>query len=171
MAPTSELKVAAAGVAQSVRPVASAPQARLPVGAAAVASGAKVQPPGVAEAERAASARQPGAAEVASDAEEAQPPEAALDAVAEPQQAVAAAEPDAAAAQLPGVAAEELPDEQVQQPEAGHPSATPSWRRGRRYLPWLAPRRAARSAHAMQRSRAESPSRRSWRAAGCEGLS
>ena len=77
----------------------------------------------MAEAERAASARQPGAAEVASDAEEAQPPEAALDAVAEPQQAVAAAEPDAAAAQLPGVAAEELPDEQVQQPEAGHPSA------------------------------------------------
>lgn len=157
-----------------MRPVASAPQARLPVEEAAAASGAKVQPPGVAEAERAASARQPGAAAVVSDAEEAQPPEAAgvaLDAVGEPQQAVAAAEPDAVAAQLPGVAAEELPDEEVQQPEAGHPSALPSWRPEDHPHPWLAPRRAARSAHAMRRSRAGSPSRRSWRAAGCEGLS
>ena len=97
---------AAAGVASSVRPVASAPQARLPVEEAAAASDAKVQPPGVAEAESAPSARQPGAAEVASDAEEAQPPEAAgvaLDAAAEPQQAVAA---------------EGLPDAEVPRPGA-----------------------------------------------------
>jgi len=157
-----------------VRPVASAPQARLPVEEAAAASGVKVQPPGAAEEESAASARQPGAAEVASDAEEAQPPEAAgvaRDAVVEPQQAVAAAEPDAVAAQLPGVAAEGLRDGWGQQPEAGHPSAPPSWRPEDHPHPWLAPRRAARSAHAMQRSRAASPSKRSWRAAGCEALS
>ena len=155
-----------------MRPVASAPQARLLVEEAA--AGAKVQPPGEAAAESAASARQPGAAEVASDAEEAPPPEAAgvaWDAEAEPQQAVAAAEPDAVAAQLPGVAAEGLPDGLAQQPEAGHPSVPPSWRLEDHPRPWLAPRRAARSAHAMQRSRAASPSKRSWRAAGCEALS
>ena len=104
------MKAAAAGVASSVRPVASAPQARLPVEEAAAASDAKVQPPGAAEAESAPSARQPGAAEVASDAEEAQPPEAAgvaLDAVAEPQQAVAAEGLPDAEVQRPGVAAEE----------------------------------------------------------------
>jgi hypothetical protein len=180
MASPSEMK-AAVGVVSSVRPVASAPQARLPVEEAAGASGAKVQPPGVAGAESAPSARQPGAAEVASDAEEAQPPEAAgvaWDAEAEPQQAVAAAEPDAVAAQLPGVAAEGLPDAEAQQPVARpdpsvrRPVAVPpSWRPEGHPRPWLAPRRAARSAHAMQRSRAASPSKRSWRAAGCEALS
>jgi hypothetical protein len=153
-----------------VRPVASA---RLPAEEEAVVSGAKVQPPGVAGAESAPSARQPGAAEVASAAEEAQPPEAAgvaLDAVAEPQQAVVAAEPDAVAAQLPGVAAEGLPDGEVPQQEAGHPSAPPSWRPGGPRL-WLARRQVERSAHAMRRSRVASPSGQSWRAAGCEGLS
>ena len=123
---------AAAGVASSVRPVASAPQARLPVEEAAAASGAKVQPPGAAEAESAPSARQPGAAEVASDAEEAQPPEAAgvaLDAVAEPQQAVAAEGLLDAEVQRPGVAEEPVPS--VRQPAAAHPSAAlPSWRPG-----------------------------------------
>ena len=49
----SEMKAAgaAAGVASSERPVASAPQARLPVEEAAAASDAKVQPPGAAEAD------------------------------------------------------------------------------------------------------------------------
>jgi hypothetical protein len=171
MASPSEMK-AAAGVVSSVRPVASAPQARLPVEEAAAASGAKVQPPGVAGAESAPSARQPGAAEVASDAEEAQPPEAAgvaLDAVAEPQQAVAAEGLLDVEVRRPGVAEELVPS--VRQPAAAHPSAAlPSWRPGR-LLPWLAPRRAVRSAHAMRRSRVASPSRQSWRAAGCEGLS
>ena len=98
---------AAAGVASSVRPVASVPQVRLPAEEAAAASGAKVQPPGAAGAESAPSARQPGAAEVASDAEVAQPPEAAgvaLDAVAEPQQAVAAEGLLDVEVQRPGVA-------------------------------------------------------------------
>jgi hypothetical protein len=94
-----------------------------------------------------------------------------LDAVAELQPAVAAAEPDAAAEQPPGVAAEALLDAEVRQPAAGPPSAPPSWRPEDHPLPWLAPRRAVRSAHAMRRSRAASPSRQSWRAAGCEGLS
>jgi hypothetical protein len=171
MASPSEMK-AAAGVVSSVRPVASAPQARLPVEAAAAASDAKEPPPGAAGAESALSARQPGAAEVASDAEEVQPPEAAgvaLDAVAEPQQAVVAEGLLDVEVQRRGVAEEPVPS--VRQPAAAHPSAArPSWRPGV-LLPWLAPRRAVRSAHAMRRSRVASPSRQSWRAAGCEGLS
>lgn len=66
MASSSEMK-AAVVVASSVRPVASAPQARLPEEEAVAASGAKVRPPGVAEVARAPSARQPGAAEEASE--------------------------------------------------------------------------------------------------------
>ena len=138
---------------------------------------AKVQPPGAAEVLPGPSARQPEAAEevgvlsaaeaqpreAASDAEEARQPEAAevaSDAAAEPRQAVAAAEPHAVAAQLPGAAAEELQDGQVQRQAAAHPSAPPSWRQEGQLHPWLAPRRAVRSAHAMRRSRAASPSRR-----------
>jgi hypothetical protein len=171
-----------------VRPVASVPQAQLPAEEAAAASDAKVQPPEAAEARLGPSAQQPGAAEVAEEvsapsgrppeAEEAasgaavQPPEAAgvaLDAEAEPRQAVAAAgRPDAEVPQ-PGVAGEPAPS--VRQPAEGHPSAAPWACRPGQPLPWLAPRRAVRSAHAMRRSRAASPSRRSWRAAGCEGLS
>jgi hypothetical protein len=135
-------------------------------------SGAKVQPPGVAEAESGPSARQPGEAEVVLAAE-AQPPEgageaasgagvqppeaagAALVVVAEPQRAAEAAVPDA-----------EVP----LQPAAARPSALPSWRPGGP-RPWFARRQVERSAHAMRRSRAASPSRQSWRAAGCEGLS
>jgi hypothetical protein len=133
------------------------------------------------------SARQPGAAEAAQggSAAEAQPPEGAeavsgagvqppeaageaLDAAAEPRQAGAAAALRDAEVLRPGVAAE--PGPSVRQP-AAHPSAAPpSWRPGG-LLPWLAPRRAVRSAHAMRRSRVASPSRQSWRAAGCEGLS
>jgi hypothetical protein len=179
---------AEAAVESSVRPAASAPQVRLPAEEAAVVWGAKAQPQEAAGVLPGPSARQPEAAEevgavsaaeaqpreAASDAEEVPPPEAAgvvSDAAAEPQQVAAAAEPDAVAAQLPGVAAGGLSDGQVQRPEAGHPSAPPSWRPEDHPRPGLAPRRAERSAHAMRRSRAASPSRRSWRAAGCEDLS
>jgi hypothetical protein len=181
---------AGAVVESSVRPAASVPQVRLPAEEAAVVWGAKVQPQEAAEVLPGPSAQQPvaaeearvvsaaeaqprEAAEAASDAEEARQPVAAagaLDAVAEPQQAVVAAEPDAVAAQLPGVAAEGLPDGEVPQQEAGHPSAPLSWRPGGP-RPWLARRQVERSAHAMRSSRVVSPSRQSWRAAGCEGLS
>jgi hypothetical protein len=168
---------AAAVVVEAVRPVASAPQARRPAEWVAAASGAKVQPQ---EAASAASAQQPGEAAAASGAgvvlqpgEAAVsgaavelPPEVALDVVAEPQQAVA--EQDAVAARRPGV---EQPAPSARQRAAEHPSAArPSWRPGG-LLPCLVPRRAVRSAHAMRRSRAASPSRQSWRAAGCEDLS
>jgi hypothetical protein len=178
---------AGAVVESSVRPAASVPQVRLPAEEAAVVWGAKVQPQEAAEVLPGPSAQQPvaaeearvvsaaeaqprEAAEAASDAEEARQPVAAagaLDAVAEPQQAaVAAAVPDAEVPQ-PGVA--EVPAPSVRQP-AARPSAPPSWRPGGP-RPWLARRRLERSAQAMRRSRVASPSRQSWRAAGCEGLS
>jgi hypothetical protein len=166
----------------SERPVASAPQARLP---AEEASDAKVQPQEAAEvlpgplaqqrgeAEAVPSARQPVAAEVALD-ERVQPPEApgvALVAVTEPQQAVAAEGLPDVQVQPPGVAEEPAPS--ARQPVAERPSAAPpsSWRQEGHPLPWLAPRQSVRSAHAMRRSRTASPSKQSWRAAGCEGLS
>jgi hypothetical protein len=167
-----------------VRPVASARRARLPAEEVAAGLGAKVQPPGVAEAESGPLARQPEEAEVVSAAEAqppegaaeaasgagVQPPEAAgvaLDVVAEPQRAgVAAAVPDAEVPQ-PGEA--EVPAPSVRQ-RAERPSVLPSWRPGDP-RPWLARRQVERSAHAMRRSRVASPSRQSWRAAGCEGLS
>jgi hypothetical protein len=176
-------------VESSVRPAASVPQVRLPAEEAAVVWGAKVQPQEAAEVLPVPSAQQPvaaeearvvsaaeaqprEAAEAASDAEEARQPVAAagaLDAVAEPQQAVAAEGVLDVEVQRRGVAEEPVPS--VRQPAAAHPSAAPpSWRPGV-LLPWLAPRRAVRSAHAMRRSRVASPSRQLWRAAGCEGLS
>jgi hypothetical protein len=177
---------AGAVVESSVRPAASVPQVRLPAEEAAVVWGAKVQPQEAAEVLPGPSAQQPVAAEEARvvSAAEAQPREAAeaasgagvrppeaagvaLDVVAEPQRAgVAAAVPDAEAPQL---AVAEVPAPSVRQP-AERPSVLPSWRPGGP-RPWLAPRRAVRSAHAMRRSRVASPSRQSWRAAGCEGLS
>jgi hypothetical protein len=89
MASPSEMK-AAAEVAASVRPAASAPQARLPAEEAAVASGAKVQPRGAAEAELAPSVQQPEEAAVVSGVGVVLLPEVvaeALAAAAEPQQA------------------------------------------------------------------------------------
>jgi hypothetical protein len=184
MVSPSEMK-AAVVAESSVRPVASAPRARLPAEEAAVASGAKVQPPGAAEVLPEPSARQPAVAEEVSapsgqpPAEEAavsgaevQPPEAAgaaLDAVAEPQQAVAAVALLDAEVPRPGVAEEQAPS--ARQPAAERPSAAPWVCRRGQPLPWLAPRRAVRSAHAMRRSRAVSPSRQSWQAAECVGLS
>ena len=163
MVSPSEMR-AAAVAEQSVRQVASAPQARLPAEEAAAASGAKVQPQGAAEAESAPSVQQPGEAAAVSGVGVVLPPEAvgaALDAVAEPQQAVAAEVPLDAEVLRPGVVEVEQPAPSVRQPAAGHPSAPPSWRLGGHPLPWLAPRRAVRSAHAMRRSRAASPSRQS----------
>jgi len=173
-------------VESSVRPAASVPQVRLPAEEAAV-WGAKVQPQEAAEVLPGPSAQQPvaaeearavsaaeaqprEAAEAASDAEEARQPVAAagaLDVVAEPQRAgVAAAVPDA---EVPQPAVAEVPAPSVRQP-AERPSVLPSWRPGGP-RPWLARRQVERSAHAMRRSRVVSPSRQSWRAAGCEGLS
>jgi hypothetical protein len=185
MASPSEMKAAAVVGELLVWPVASARRALRPVEGAASALGAKVQPPGAAEVLPEPSARQPGVAAVAEQvsAAEAQPPEAAgasgagavlppeaagvaLDAVAEPQQAVAV-RLDAEALR-PGAAAG--PGPSARQPAGAHPSVPPSWRPGV-LLPWLAPRRVVRFAHAMRRSRAVSPSRQSWRAAVCEGLS
>lgn len=177
-------------VESSVRPAASVPRARLPAEEAAVAWDAKVQPQEAVEVLPVPSAQQPVAAEEARgvSAAEAQPREAAeavlgagaqqpaavgvvLDAAAEPQQAEAAAELLDAEVLRPGAGVAEEPEASARRLAAEHPSGLPSWRRGGRYLPWLAPRRAARSAHEMQRSRAASPSKRSWRAARCEGLS
>jgi hypothetical protein len=156
-----------------VRQAASALQALLPAEVVAAASGAKVPPPG--EAEAALSVPQPGEAAAVSGAAVVLPPEAAgvaLDAVAEPQQAGAAAVRLDAEVLRPGVAAAaEQPVPSARRPAAEHPSAAPSWRLEGHPLPWLAPRRAVRSAHAMRRSRTASPSKRLWRAAGCEGLS
>ena len=163
----------------SVRLVASAPQARLP---AEEASDAKVQPQAAAEvlpgplaqqrgeAEAVPSARQPVAAEVAPD-ERVQPPEAsgvALVAVTEPQRAAAEGLLDVRV-QPPEVTEEPAPS--ARQPVAERPSAPPSSRLEGHPLPWLAPRQSVRSAHAMRRSRTASPSKQSWRAAGCEALS
>jgi hypothetical protein len=137
----------------------------------------------------AAAARQQ-AAEVASDAV-AVPQQVAevavLDAAAEPQQAAEVAVLDAAAgpqqvavAAVPGVAAEPRPeavlDAAVLLPAAQGVQAaatagvSSAFRRGR-HLPWPAPRRAGRFAHAMRRPQIASPSERSWQAARCEGLS
>jgi hypothetical protein len=180
--------VKAAAVAESVRQAASAQQALLPAAEVAAVSGAKVQPPGAAVAESALSVRQPGAAEVPSGAEVGLLPEAAAvvvsgaeagllpeaaavvpGAAAEPQQAVAAVVLLGAEVLRPGAAAEPAPS--ARRLAAGHPSGVPSWRLEGPPLPWLAPRQAVRSARGMRRSRTASPSRRSWRAARCEGLS
>jgi len=112
---------------------------------------------------------------------------AALVAAAEPQQAAEVAALDAAAgpqqvavAAVPGVAAEPRPeavlDAAVLLPAAQGVQAaatagvSSAFRRGR-HLPWPAPRRAGRFAHAMRRPQIASPSERSWQAARCEGLS
>jgi len=113
--------------------------------------------------------------------------EVASDAVAVPQQVAEVAVLDAAAgpqqvavAAVPGVAAEPRPeavlDAAVLLPAAQGVQAaatagvSSAFRRGR-HLPWPAPRRAGRFAHAMRRPQIASPSERSWQAARCEGLS
>jgi hypothetical protein len=173
----SGMKAAAVGVAQ---PVASAQWARPLAEVAEALSGAKVRPRAAAEALPVPWVRPLGVGE-AESAVPVQPREAAESAVAAQRLAVeAAAQP--AAVRLLGAevvarldAAEPQPAAEqrapsVRQRAAAHPFAAAGrpWP-GRR--PWLAPRQAERSAHAMRKSRAASPSRRLWQAAGCEDLS
>ena len=153
------------------------------------AAAARQQAAEVAASDAAVVPRQ--AAEVAVLVAAAGPQQAAeaavLDVAAEPQQAVEAAVLDAAAgpqqvavAAVPGVAAEPRPeavlDAAVLLPAAQGVQAaatagvSSAFRRGR-HLPWPAPRRAGRFAHAMRRPQIASPSERSWQAARCEGLS
>lgn len=172
------MKVAAAG-AEAAQPVASARQGLLPAEEVAAASGAKAQPWAAVEVLPVPSVRQPEAG-VAELAVPVQPPEAAVagSGVAEPRRAeVAAARPDAAGRQR-GEEAVARPDVEALQPAAearapsvlppavAHPSAAVGlpWPCHR---PWLAPRQAERTAHAMRRPRTASPSRQLWRAAKC----
>jgi hypothetical protein len=182
----SEMKAAAVG-AEAAQPVASARSGLPSAEEVAGASDATVQPRAVAAVRPGPSAQRPGAAEVeeAVSGAQAQPPAAVAGQDAEPRQAeVAAARPGAAEEQQPGVVAAAQRDVEERQRAAvarrapsvlpraaAHPSAAaglPPWPCRR---PWLAPRQAERSAHAMRRSRTASPSRRLWRAAGCGGLS
>jgi hypothetical protein len=110
---------------------------------------------------------------------------AVLVAAAVPQRVAEEAVLDAAVglqrvAGAPGVAAELRPeavlDAAVLRPAAqdvqAGATAGASWVfRPGRLLPWPAPRRAGRFAHAMRRPQIASPSERSWQAARCEGLS
>ena len=153
------------------------------------AAAARQQAAEVAASDAAVVPRQ--AAEVAVLVAAAGPQQAAeaavLDVAAEPQQAAEVAVLDAAAgpqqvavAAVPGVAAEPRPeavlDAAVLLPAAQGVQAaatagvSSAFRRGR-HLPWPAPRRAGRFAHAMRRPQIASPSERSWQAARCEGLS
>src|SRR5206468_12141539 len=128
--------------------------------------------PVVAEEVSALLGRLPAAVEEPASGAGVQPLEAAglaSGAVAEPQQAVAAE--GVLGAEVPQPAVVEAPAPSARQPAVEHPSAVPWACRPGQPLPWLAPRRAERSAHVMWRSRAASPSRQSWRAAGCEALS
>jgi len=174
-----------AGAAASVPPAASAQRVLRPVAEASVApcgqaaplqavaaaSDAQVPPQEVAEAELDARVPLPEEAAAASDAAELLP-------------AAGAAVPGGEAVQPPGAAALALRVAEVLRPgaaeapaawgrrqAAARPSAVPWVCRPGQALPWLAPRRAVRSAHAMRRSRAASPSKQLWQAARCEGLS
>jgi hypothetical protein len=183
----SGMKAAVASV--SGQQVASALQALLPAAEEAVSSDVQVPPREVAEVLPAPWGRRPREVSGA----QVQPQAAAgpaSDVVVGPPRAVAAEAWDAAAALPQGAVAEARPDAEVPQPAAAErrarapsvrrlaaapPSAAAGLPAGRpwvgRRLPWLAPRRSARPAHAMRRSRTASPSKQSWRAAECGGLS
>jgi hypothetical protein len=171
-------KKAVAVVGEAAQQVASVQWALLPAEVVAEASGATVQPPVAAAVSPVPSAQPPGAeaAGEAGSAVQVRPPVAAGWDAAGPQRAVAVAEqPDAAAVRPPAVGAEARQDAAALQPEeaaavqrapsvrrpaAEHPSAPPWPCREGQNRPWLAPRQAERSAHAMRTSRAASPSRR-----------
>jgi hypothetical protein len=173
----------AAGVAEAAQPVASARQGLPPAEEVAAVSGAKVRPRAAAEVLPVPSVRPPGVAEAVESAVPVQPPEAAvpgLDAAEQRPAEAAAVQPDGEAARLPAAVqrgvGEPQPEEaqrarvpSVRQRAAAPPFAAAGLASCR--LPWLAPRQAVRSAHAMRRSRVVSPSRRSWRAARCEAWS
>ena len=134
-----------------------------------------VEQPWAVPASDAAAVPQQAAEVVASDAP-AVPQQVAevavLDAAAGPQQVAVAAVPGVAAEPRPEAvldAAVLLPAAQGVQ-AAATAGVSSAFRRGR-HLPWPAPRRAGRFAHAMRRPQIASPSERSWQAARCEGLS
>lgn len=182
----SEMKVAAVG-AEAAQPVASARQGLLPAEEEVAASGAKARPRAAAEVLPAPSVRQPGVAGEAESAVPVQPPGAAVagPGVVLPQEAEVAARLDVAVGRLPEEAAVALPDVAALQPAAearrarapsvlppavAHPSAAAGLPVGLPWpchRPWLAPRQAERTAHAMRRPRTASPSRQLWRAAKC----
>ena len=174
-----------AGPAASVPPAASAQLVLRPVAEVLAEPCGRAAPRQVAAAESDARVR-PREEAVAALAVQVPLPEAAAgesDAAAL-LPAVGAAVPGGEAVQPPGVVALALRVAEVQRPEVGaapvawgrrqaavHPSAAPWVCRPGQALPWPAPRRAVRSAHAMRRSRAASPSKQLWQAARCEGLS
>jgi len=133
---------------------------------------ARVQPSGAAEVS-ALSGRPRVAEEEALGVGVAQLPEAAgvaLDAVAEPQRVEAAEGLPDVAVQRPEAAAVRQ-DEQGPRPAERPSAAPPCGHREGHPLPWLVRRQSVRSAHATLLSRTASPSKQSWRAAGCGGLS
>ncbi len=171
-----------------VPPAASAQWELPPMAEAAVESDAQAPPQEVAGSESDVRVRPlEVAAEAALDAAARLPEEAvaALD--------VAAVQPPVAGAAVPGVAVgqppaevgqasdeeaalrraagEQVPVEWGRPPAAVRPSAAAAAPWLCLPLPWLAPRRAERSAPAMRRSQAASPSKQLWQAARCEGLS
>jgi len=184
-------------VAEWAQPVALALRALLPPAeAAGVACGRAAQPSEVA-ARSDATVQPPEGAGAASDAS-AGPQQAVVaepDAVQQPAVAEAvrdagvALRPEAAARGAEGLrpeaavavrGAEVVPRPEAaaagallvlwaRQPAAERPSAAVPF--VCLPLPWPGPRRGARSAHGMRRSRAALPSEQLWQAARCEGLS
>lgn len=170
-APSLPPEVAAVGCEQVVpRSAQPAEGSRAVLPWAAAASDAGVAQPQAVAALGAAAGPPQGAAAVARAAV-AEPRQVAVAvawaAVAELRQVAVAS---GAVAELPLVAAEL--GVWARQRAAGRPSAAPSaFRRGLTLPSAPGRQRAARSAHAMRRLRAASPSERSWQAARCEGLS
>jgi hypothetical protein len=157
----------------------------LPAAAEAVVPGGQAAPRQVAAAESDVRVRPREEAVAALGVRVPLPEEAAGESdAAELLPAAGAAVPGGEAVQPPGAAVLALRVAEVLRPgaaaapvawgrrqAAARPSAVPWVCRPGQALPWLAPRRAVRSAHAMRRSRAASPSKQLWQAARCEGLS
>ena len=141
--------------------------------AAAVGSDAVAAQPWAVPAEPVASAQPPVEAREEGSGAAAVPqrggPAAVRDAEEAPRQAAEAAGESGAEAEPQPVAARA--ESQALRQAAARPSAAPSAFHRDRALPWPARQRAARSARAMRRSQAASPSERSWQAARCGGLS
>jgi len=174
-----------AGAAASVPPAASAQPVLRPEAEASVVPCGQAAPRQVVAAESDAQVRPREEAVAALGVRVPLPEEAAAESdAAELLPAAGAAVPGGEAVQPPGAAALALRVAEVLRPgaaaapvawgrrqAAARPSAAPWVCRPGQALPGLAPRRAVRSAHAMRRSRAASPSRQLWQAARCEGLS
>jgi hypothetical protein len=157
-------------LARAERPKAVVARAEAPPPAASDVAAEPRQAEEAARSDAAAGPQRVAAVAVSGAAAELQREGAAAvqDAAAGLQQAAAVAASDVAAEPQQAGAA---PDAPVLPRAAARPSAAPSVFRRGLTLPWPARRRAARSAHAMRRLRAASPSERSWQAARCEALS